>query len=179
MRVIKEFETQGVVFIEELSDVPENQTVIFSAHGTSPCEYVKARNRGLTIIDATCPLVSKIHRQAVRFSERGVQTILIGHRGHQELVGTSGYVNQNLLHIVEDLKDIEKLDLDQNKPIGYLTQTTLSVDDTSILIQELRSKFPDIIGPPKADICYATSKENSVKEMAVQCGCNRCLWFSP
>ncbi len=169
-RVIKEFEMQGVVFIEELSDVPENQTVIFSAHGTSPCEYVKARNRGLTIIDATCPLVSKIHRQAVRFSERGVQTILIGHRGHQELVGTSGYVNQNLLHIVEDLKDIEKLDLDQNKPIGYLTQTTLSVDDTSILIQELRSKFPDVIGPPKADICYATSnRQNSVKEMAVQC----------
>ena len=154
-RVIDEFESQGVVFIEELSDVPENNTVIFSAHGTAPGEYINAQKRGLKIIDATCPLVSKIHRQAVRFSEGGVQTVLIGHKGHQELIGTSGYVDQDILHIVEDLADVESLDLDPIFPIGYLTQTTLSVDDTQVIIQALREKYPDIMGPPKADIfCY-------------------------
>ena len=102
-KVIKDFVAQGVVFIEELDDVPENNTVIFSAHGTAPDEYVRAKQRGLHIIDATCPLVSKIHREAVRFSERNIQTVLIGHRGHQELIGTSGYVESTLLHIVENL----------------------------------------------------------------------------
>ena len=168
--VIKDFEQRGVVFIESLSEVPANSTVIFSAHGTAPGEYTNAKTRGLTIIDATCPLVSKIHREAVRFSERGVQTVLIGHRGHQELIGTSGYVDQDLLNIVEDLKDVERLDLDKTRPIGYLTQTTLSADDTQLIITSLKEKYPDIIGPPKADICYATTnRQNSVKEMASKC----------
>ena len=168
--VIKDFEQRGVVFIESLSEVPANSTVIFSAHGTAPGEYTNAKTRGLTIIDATCPLVSKIHREAVRFSERGVQTVLIGHRGHQELIGTSGYVDQDLLNIVEDLKDVESLDLDKTRPIGYLTQTTLSTDDTQLIITSLKEKYPDIIGPPKADICYATTnRQNSVKEMASKC----------
>lgn len=169
-RVISDFESRGVIFIENLVDVPANQTVIFSAHGTAPDEYVKARQRGLTIIDATCPLVSKIHRQAVRFSEMGVQTVLIGHRGHQELIGTSGYVDQNLLSIVEDLDDIKSLDLDPIFPIGYITQTTLSVDDTQVIIQALKEKYPEIQGPPKADICFATTnRQNAVKEITRLC----------
>ncbi|MAH81550.1 MAG: 4-hydroxy-3-methylbut-2-enyl diphosphate reductase [Rickettsiales bacterium] len=169
-RVISEFESKGVIFIENLDDVPENNTVIFSAHGTAPLEYVKAQKRGLKIIDATCPLVSKIHRQAVRFSEMGVQTVLIGHKGHQELIGTSGYVDQNLLFIVEDVDDVHKLDLDPLFPIGYITQTTLSVDDTQLIIQALKEKYPDTQGPPKADICFATTnRQNSVKEITSVC----------
>jgi len=168
--VIDDFEEKGVIFIEELNEVPENQTVIFSAHGTAPGEYNKAKTRGLKVIDATCPLVSKIHREAVRFSERQVQTVLIGHRGHQELIGTSGYVDHSLLNIVEDESDIDALELDPSKAIGYLTQTTLSVDDTQVLISKLREKYPSIIGPPKADICYATqNRQNSVKDISEIC----------
>ena len=168
--VIDDFKKRGVVFIEELDDVPANQTVIFSAHGTAPGEYTKAQERGLHIIDATCPLVSKIHREAVRFSERGVQTVLIGHRGHQELIGTSGYVNQDLLFVIEDESDIDALNCDPEKPIGYLTQTTLSVDDTSHLIERLRQRYPNVMGPPKASICYATTnRQTSIKEIAAFC----------
>ncbi|RAP26575.1 4-hydroxy-3-methylbut-2-enyl diphosphate reductase [Candidatus Marinamargulisbacteria bacterium SCGC AG-333-B06] len=168
--VIEDFEKKGVVFIENLSDVPENQVVIFSAHGTAPEEYVKAKQRGLHIIDATCPLVSKIHRQAVRFSERGIQTVLIGHKGHQELIGTSGYVDQALLHIIETVEDVDSLELDSERPVGFLTQTTLSVSDTQSIIGRLKLKYPDIIGPPKADICYATTnRQNSVRDIAALC----------
>jgi len=168
--VIEDFEKKGVIFIEELEDVPENQTVIFSAHGTAPQEYVKSKKRGLKIIDATCPLVSKIHRQAVRFSERGIQTILIGHHGHQELIGTSGYVNDDLLHIIENEDDIDTLEIDMSKPVGYLTQTTLSVSDTQGMIQKLKRTFPHIQGPPKADICFATqNRQNAVLDLTERC----------
>jgi len=168
--VIDDFKKKGVVFIEELDDVPSNNTVIFSAHGTSPEQYRLAKSRGLHIIDATCPLVSKIHREAVRFSERKIQTVLIGHKGHQELIGTSGYVDPNLLYIVETVDDIDNLSLNETLPIGYLTQTTLSVDDTTEIIDKLRLKYPSIMGPPKADICYATTnRQNSVKEIAEIC----------
>lgn len=168
--VIDDFEAKGVVFIEELEDVPSNNTVIFSAHGTAPQEFEKAKERGLKIIDATCPLVTKIHREAVRFSGRGVQTVLIGHRGHQELIGTSGYVDTDNLYIVEEEEDVDGLDLDQDRPIGYLTQTTLSVDDTQRIITRLRAKYPEILGPPKADICYATTnRQNSVKDLTKFC----------
>lgn len=168
--VIKNFEEKGVVFIDHLEDVPENQTVIFSAHGTAPGEYQKAQDRGLKIIDATCPLVSKIHREAVRFSQRRIQTVLIGHRGHQELIGTSGYVDQTLLHIVESEADIDMLQCDPNKPIGYLTQTTLSVDETAGIIKKLRQKYPHILGPPKADICFATTnRQQAVMDIVNLC----------
>ena len=168
--VINDFKKEGVIFIENLSDVPENNVVIFSAHGTAPDEYVKANKRGLRIIDATCPLVSKIHREAVRFSERGVQTILIGHKGHQELIGTSGYVDQSLLHIIETVDDVSLLNLDESKPIGFLTQTTLSVSDTQLIIKALKERYPHIIGPPKADICYATTnRQNAVSDIASVC----------
>ena len=168
--VIDDFKKKGVVFIEELDDVPSNNTVVFSAHGTSPEQYRLAKTRGLHIIDATCPLVSKIHREAVRFSERNIQTVLIGHRGHQELIGTSGYVDPSLLFIVETENDIDNLKIDESKPVGYLTQTTLSVDDTTLIIDKLREKFPSIMGPPKADICYATTnRQKSVKEICEIC----------
>ncbi len=168
--VIREFEERGVVFIETLSEVPEHQTVIFSAHGTAPNEYVHAKSRGLNIIDATCPLVSRVHREAVRFSEKGIQTVLIGHRGHQELIGTSGYVDASLLHVIETESEIESLELDRSRPIGYLTQTTLSVTDTQKMIKKLKEKYPEIKGPPKADICFATqNRQTAVKDLADVC----------
>ncbi len=168
--VIRDFELQGVVFIEELSDVPNNTTVIFSAHGTAPEVHAQAKLRGLKIIDATCPLVTKVHRQALKFSERGVQTIVIGHRGHQELLGTSGYIDPGLLFIVETVEDVDRLVLDVQKPIGYLTQTTLSIDDTRHMIARLKERFPAVEGPTKANICYATqNRQDSVKELAEIC----------
>lgn len=168
--VIADFESQGVIFIEELGEVPENQTVIFSAHGTAPYEYVRAKERGLRIIDATCPLVSKVHREAVRFSEKGIQTILIGHRGHQELIGTSGYVKSELLFVIEDEDEIDSLQIDLSQPVGFLTQTTLSVSDTKRMIDKLRKKFPNIQGPPKSDICFATqNRQNAVEKLAEVC----------
>ncbi len=168
--VINDFESKGVIFIEELDDVPEDQLVIFSAHGTAPYEYERAKKRGLRIIDATCPLVTKIHRQAVRFSEEGVQTILIGHHGHQELIGTSGYVDSRLLHVIETEDDVDALCLDPDQPIGYLTQTTLSVSDTAGIIEKLRQKYPSIKGASKADICFATTnRQNAIQELVEHC----------
>ena len=168
--VIKSLESKGVVFIESLDEVPENQVVIFSAHGTSPIEYDNAKLRGLKIIDATCPLVTKIHRQAVRFSEKGVQTVLIGHHGHQELIGTSGYVDSRLLHVIETEDDVDQLSLDPELPIGYLTQTTLSVSDTAGIINKLRQRYPAIQGASKADICFATTnRQNAVHELVEIC----------
>lgn len=166
-RVIEDFKKQGVVFIENLEDVPENQTVIFSAHGTAPAVFEQAKKKGQKIIDATCPLVTKVHRQAVKFSEKSIHTVLIGHRGHQELLGTSGYVNSNLLHIVETVEDVDALDINSDEPVGYLTQTTLSVDDTQDIINRLKERYPQLEGPPKANICYATqNRQDAVKELA-------------
>lgn len=158
------------MFIESLSEVPDDGVVVFSAHGIAPDVYQEAKNRGLHYIDATCPLVTKVHREALQFSKKGIQTVLIGHRGHQELIGTSGYVNPELLFIVEDERDIEALMLDDTQPIGYLTQTTLSVSDTSRLIAKLKEKYPAIVGPPKSDICFATqNRQDAVKELAETC----------
>lgn len=168
--VIADFEKQGVVFIEELSEVPDNGRVIFSAHGISPQVYEEAKTRGLVYIDATCPLVTKVHREATGFSKKDMQTVLIGHRGHQELIGTSGYVREGLLHIVETEDDIDSLHLDPEKPAGYLTQTTLSVSETAKIIAKLKAKYPHIQGPPKADICFATqNRQDAVITLTKQC----------
>ncbi len=168
--VIRDFEEQGVIFIEDIADVPEGKPVVLSAHGVAPGVYANAKTRGVQTIDATCPLVTKVHREAKVFSAKGIQTILIGHRGHQELVGTSGYVNPDLLHIVEDDSDIASLNLDPTRPIGYLTQTTLSVSETKVLIEKLKQKYPEIIGPPKEDICYATqNRQDAVLTLAKHC----------
>ena len=168
--VIEELEARGVIFIEELDDVPDNHVVIFSAHGTAPEVFEAAKARGLTIIDATCPLVTKVHRQATRYSKRDIPTILIGHKGHQELIGTSGYVNKELLYVVEDTNDAQSLDLDPNEEIAVLTQTTLSVDDTKDIIETLQHKFPKLITGGKKDICYATqNRQDAVKELTNIC----------
>jgi 4-hydroxy-3-methylbut-2-en-1-yl diphosphate reductase len=168
--VISDFEKRGVLFIEELDDVPSDNVVIFSAHGTAPQEFEKARNRNLTIVDATCPLVTKVHHEAVRYTKKDMQTVLVGHRGHQELIGTSGYVDPENLFIVEEASDVGKLELDTSRPHGFLTQTTLSVGDAHEIIQLLRKRFPDIQGPSKADICYATTnRQNSVVDLTKIC----------
>jgi 4-hydroxy-3-methylbut-2-enyl diphosphate reductase len=168
--VIKDFEEKGVTFIEALTEVPEGGRVIFSAHGVSPAIYEEAKIRNLIYVDATCPLVTKVHREATNFTKQEVQTVLIGHRGHQELVGTSGYVASELLHVVETEEDIAQLNLDISRPIGYLTQTTLSVTDTTVLIEKLKQRFPNIMAPPKSDICFATqNRQDAVTELSGYC----------
>ena len=168
--VIEELEARGVIFIEDLDDVPNNHVVVFSAHGTAPEIFEAAKQRGLTIIDATCPLVTKVHRQATRYSKRDIPTILIGHKGHQELIGTSGYVNKKLLYVIENTNDAKNLDLDPNDEIAVLTQTTLSVDDTKDIIAALQNKFPKLITGGKKDICYATqNRQDAVKELTSIC----------
>ena len=168
--VIEDFEKRGVVFVENIEDVPKGKTVILSAHGSAPNIYEKAKEKQINCIDATCPLVTKVHRNAMRFSKRNVQTVLIGHRGHQELIGTSGYVKKDLLNVIETESDIEDLQLDETKPIGFLTQTTLSVSDTTNMISALKKKYTNIMGAKKADICFATqNRQDAVSELSKIC----------
>ncbi len=168
--VISDFESKGVVFIEELTDIPKGSRVIFSAHGVAPEVYEQAKQHELITVDATCPLVTKVHREAIAFTKKEVQTVLIGHKGHQELIGTSGFVRSDLLSIVENETDIEALDLDSSRPVGYLTQTTLSVTETAKLIAKLKIKYPGILAPPKEDICFATqNRQDAVLELAKVC----------
>ncbi|MEW5894491.1 MAG: 4-hydroxy-3-methylbut-2-enyl diphosphate reductase [Candidatus Omnitrophota bacterium] len=166
--VVKSFKDRGVVFVERIDDVPEGGRIIFSAHGISPEIMEQARNRKLKLIDATCPLVKKVHLEAVRFSKEGRQVILIGHKGHQEIIGTSGYVKPELLHLVQNKNDVKDLSIASDTPVAYVTQTTLSVNDASETILALKKKFKDIKGPMKEDICYATqNRQEAVKELAL------------
>jgi 4-hydroxy-3-methylbut-2-enyl diphosphate reductase len=168
--VVEDFKQKGVIFVENVREVPLGERIIFSAHGVSPMEYSLAKERGLTIIDATCPLVNKVHQQALKFSEDNYHTILIGHKGHQEVIGTSGYVKQALLHIVENEKDIDELVIPPDVKIGYVTQTTLSVDETKAMVDRLKMKFPNLEMRPLTDLCYATqNRQNAVKELAAVC----------
>lgn len=168
--VVNDFRNRGVVFVEDLNDVPEDSRVIFSAHGVPPNVIETARSRKLRYVDATCPLVTKVHNEATKFSGQNHEIILIGHKGHQELIGTAGYVDEKLLHIVEDDEDIEALTIDPAKPVAYITQTTLSVDETTAMIAKLKEKFPNLIGPPRSDLCYATqNRQDAVKELAAFC----------
>lgn len=168
--VVNDFKKRGAVFVESLDEVPVGQRVIFSAHGVPPSVLEQARQRGLKFVDATCPLVTKVHKEATKFSEANYPTVLIGHKGHQELIGTSGYVLEGLLYVVENEEDIDQLDIDPNKPVAYITQTTLSVDDTNAMIEKLKKKFPKLIGPPRSDLCYATqNRQDAVKELASLC----------
>ena len=168
--VVSDFKNRGVIFVDDLTEVPDNQRVIFSAHGVSPSVIAEAKRKNLQFIDATCPLVTKVHREAVLFSKRGYEIILIGHKGHQELIGTSGYVAPSLLHVVEDQEDIDALTIDPAKTVGYLTQTTLSATETKGLIQKLKTRFPNLVAPPREDICYATqNRQDAVKELAKVC----------
>lgn len=168
--VVEDMKSRGVIFVEDLKDVPHGSRIIFSAHGIPPELIDEARERQLKFVDATCPLVTKVHKEAIKFSTQNVDTILIGHVGHQELIGTSGYVHPDLLHIIEDEDDIDTLNIDPNKTVAYITQTTLSVDETHGIIEKLKLKFPKLIGPLRSDICYATqNRQDAVKELAGFC----------
>jgi len=168
--VVEGFRKKGVIFVEDVNDVPEGERVIFSAHGVPPSVLEVAEARKLKYVDATCPLVTKVHNEAVKFSEQKYEIVLIGHKGHQELIGTSGYVNPELLHIVEDESDIDKLKIDPQASVAYITQTTLSVDDTTSMIDQLKLKFKNMIAPPRSDLCYATqNRQDAVKDLAAIC----------
>ena len=167
--VIDELKVKGAVFIEDLNEVPNDRPLIFSAHGVSKKITNQAKKKKSEIIDATCPLVTKVHIQALKFHNRGYKIILIGHKNHPEVEGTMGQVPEEDIILVENVQDVEKLELNNDK-IAYITQTTLSVDDTIMVINKLKSKFPHIESSPKEDICYATTnRQNAVKEFAGDC----------
>ncbi len=168
--VVESLEAKGAVFVEELSEVPEGVPVIFSAHGVAKEVPAEAQRRNLFYLDATCPLVSKVHREAERHTRVGHQIVLIGHAGHPEVIGTMGQVPEGAILLVEDVAEAERLKVDDPENLAYITQTTLSVDDTSEIIAVLRRRFPAIHGPKKEDICYATTnRQEAVKEIARDC----------
>jgi 4-hydroxy-3-methylbut-2-en-1-yl diphosphate reductase len=167
--VVDELTQRGAIFVESEDDIPEGAVCIFSAHGVSPQVRRNAEARNLQVIDATCPLVTKVHLEAKRFARAGRKIVLVGHVGHEEIEGTAGEVPDSTF-VVEDAEQIDKLDLDPNEPLSYLTQTTLSVDDTLDVVNTLRAKFNDISGPHSDDICYATqNRQVAVKAMAPDC----------
>lgn len=168
--VVEDFQDRGVHFVDDLSDVPDGVHLIFSAHGVSPQIIEHAKRKSLKVIDATCPLVERVHRHAQSLSDQRINVVLIGHKNHQEIVGTQGYVDPCLLHIVESAKDIEYLDIDRQQKVGYVTQTTLSQEDTQVLIEKLKIFFPRLITQSKDGICYATqNRQNAVKELCRVC----------
>lgn len=165
--VVEGLEAKGAIFVEELDQVPDGVPVVFSAHGVPKSVPAEAERRQLDYLDATCPLVSKVHRQAERQIEKGRHIIFVGHEGHPEVIGTMGQVEDGSITLVETVEDVSKLPFDQNTPLGYLTQTTLSVDDTADIIAALNARFPQIAGPKAEDICYATSnRQAAVKQIA-------------
>jgi 4-hydroxy-3-methylbut-2-en-1-yl diphosphate reductase len=167
--VVRELETLGAVFVESETEVPVGATVVFSAHGVAPSVYARAAERRLHTIDATCPLVTKVHVQARRYAAEGHRIVLIGHAGHEEVVGTMGEAPEATV-LVESVDDAEALDLPDG-PVAYITQTTLSVDETAEIIDVLKRRFPHIRGPQREDICYATSNRQwAVKELLEEVG---------
>ena len=153
--VVDELRQAGAIFVEELSEVPEGARVIFSAHGVSPAVREEAKQRKLQVIDATCPLVTKVHLEAMRFAERGYTIVLIGHAGHDEVIGTLGEAPESTI-LVSSVADVDKLEVKDPSKIAYLTQTTLSLDETRDIVERLKQRFPAIKGPKTQDICYAT-----------------------
>ena len=164
--VVEALRAKGAHFVDELDEVPDDATVIFSAHGISPAVRAEAERRGLRVIDATCPLVTKVHLEAVRYAREGYSIILVGHADHDEVVGTMGEAPERMFLIAHP-EDVDRLDVPDPDKVAYLTQTTLSVDDTRDCIEALRRRFPKIVGPPKNDICYATqNRQAAVKKVA-------------
>jgi 4-hydroxy-3-methylbut-2-en-1-yl diphosphate reductase len=164
--VVQRFRDQGVVFIDDLAQVPEGSHLLYSAHGVSPNVRQEAAERHLETIDATCPLVTKVHREATRYAREGYTIVLIGHRGHDEVVGTMGEAPEAIL-LVGSPEDVDRLDVRNPEKIAYLTQTTLSIDDAERIIARLRQRFPRIVGPSQDDICYATqNRQKAVLELA-------------
>lgn len=168
--VVEQLKAKGAIFVEELDEVPDDAPVVFSAHGVPKAVPAEAQRRKLLYVDATCPLVSKVHRQAERQIEKGRHIIFIGHEGHPEVIGTMGQVEPGQMTLVETIEDVDKLAFDSDEELAYLTQTTLSVDDTREVIQALEWRYPNISGPRDEDICYATSnRQAAVKELARDC----------
>ncbi|MEM8737378.1 MAG: 4-hydroxy-3-methylbut-2-enyl diphosphate reductase [Planctomycetota bacterium] len=164
--VVKRFVDQGVTFVESIEEVPEGSTVVFSAHGVSPEVRAQSVDRGLRMIDATCPLVTKVHVEARRYARMGKQILLVGHADHQEIKGTYGEA-PDVMHIVESPADVAKLDFPESQGLIYLTQTTLSIDDANHVIDAIKARFPWCIAPPKEDICYATTnRQHAVRHLA-------------
>jgi 4-hydroxy-3-methylbut-2-enyl diphosphate reductase len=170
--VVDDLKAKGAVFVEEVHEVPDDAIVIFSAHGVARSVQREAAQRGLKVFDATCPLVTKVHMEVVRHLKAGRECVLIGHAGHPEVEGTMGqYEGQGgTMYLVENLADVEKLEVDDPGHLAYVTQTTLSMDDTAGIINALRQRFPNISGPKKDDICYATqNRQDAVKQFAGDC----------
>ena len=161
--VVRTLEDKGAVFVEETEEVPEGATVVFSAHGVAPTVHSEAATRGLKTIDATCPLVTKVHLEARRFAKDDFDILLIGHEGHEEVVGTTGQAPQNI-HLVDGPAEAASVEVRDPSRVAYLSQTTLSVDETNVTVDALRERFPLLQGPPSADICYATqNRQTSIK----------------
>lgn len=171
--VVNDLRERGAIFVDELDEVPDDNIVIFSAHGVSQAVRKNAADRGLKVFDATCPLVTKVHMEVTRYSAKGHECILIGHKGHPEVEGTMGqydYSKGGNIYLVEDPEDVANLEVKNPDLLAYVTQTTLSMDDTAIVIDALREKFPLITGPKKNDICYATqNRQDAVKTLAQDC----------
>ena len=168
--VVEALQAKGAVFVEELDEVPDSVPVIFSAHGVPKAIPAEAARRKLLYVDATCPLVSKVHREAERHHRDGHQIVLIGHAGHPEVIGTMGQLPDGSIVLVEDAAQAEALEVEDPERLAYITQTTLSVDDTVEIIEVLQRRFPAISGPKKEDICYATTnRQEAVKEIAAEC----------
>jgi len=164
--IVDRFRARGAVFVDSVADVPPGATLLFSAHGVAPQVREEARLRNLRAIDATCPLVTKVHLEAVRFAREGYTILLVGHQGHDEVIGTMGEA-PHAIRLIESLDDVAALDLPTDAKLAYLTQTTLSVDEANVIIDALRKKYPQIVGPSRDDICYATqNRQEAVKEMA-------------
>ncbi len=165
--VVRDLEAKGAVTIENMSEIPDGAVVVFSAHGSPPAHYEEARTRGIRIIDATCPLVTKVHLEMQRFIRDGYVVVYIGHVGHIEGIGVIAESTEKDIPIVETAEDVEKLEIGNPEKLAYLTQTTLSISDTSVVIGALKKKYPQIVAPPLSDICYATTnRQEAVRELA-------------
>jgi 4-hydroxy-3-methylbut-2-enyl diphosphate reductase len=167
--VVAELRKRGAIFVEEQTEVPEGSVCVFSAHGVAPSVRSGAQERSLHTIDATCPLVTKVHREAVRFAQEGYTIVLVGHDGHEEVEGTMGEAPDRIV-LVQSEEDVEELEVDDPERIAYITQTTLAVDETTSILARLRERFPSIVGPRTDDICYATTnRQAAVKQIAATC----------
>ncbi len=168
LHVVRTLEAKGAVFVEETEQVPEGAIVVFSAHGVAPVVHEEAAARSLKTIDATCPLVTKVHLEARRFAAQDYDIVLIGHEGHEEVIGTTGQAPENI-HLVDGVDEASAVEVRDPSKVAYLSQTTLSVDETNVTVDALRERFPNLEGPPSADICYATqNRQIAVKQIAAE-----------
>jgi 4-hydroxy-3-methylbut-2-enyl diphosphate reductase len=165
VHVVRDLEARGAVFVESEDEVPEGELIVLSAHGVAPKVYEKCAERGLKVVDAVCPLVSKVHAEARRYAGRGLKIALVGHAGHVEVEGTMGEAPESIV-LVETPEDARNLEVEDGEEVAYITQTTLSLDDTADVVDTLRERFPNLVGPPSADICYATqNRQDAVKRI--------------